>query len=364
MRPGKRGNEMDLTIFNGKKVFLTGHTGFKGSWLAYVLQKLGANVVGYSLPPSTKPNHFKLLNLDISSNLANICDLETLQKAINNSQPDVIFHLAAQPLVRYSYLNPVETFQTNILGTVNVLESARYCPSVRAIIVVTTDKCYENVEQIKGYVETDRMGGYDPYSSSKGCAELVVSAYRNSFFNVSEYNKKHQTLLATVRAGNVIGGGDWSNDRLIPDLIRAAISEQITQIRYPMATRPWQHVLEPIMGYLMLAEKLLRGEIEFAEPWNFGPEENQALTVGEVVQKAQKMWPKIKIQVDNQNEHFHEAGLLSLNIHKAKSKLGWLPKWSNQEAIEHTIEWYFSYYEQNILKTENQTDKYFALWNL
>jgi CDP-glucose 4,6-dehydratase len=256
---------MDFSFYRGKKIFITGHTGFKGSWLAFWLTKLGANIVGYALPPQTIPNHFDLLGLDMESHLENINDLEKLQKAIVTAKPDIVFHLAAQPLVRYSYLHPTETYQTNIMGTANVLEASRHCPSIKAIIVVTTDKCYENLEQQKGYVETDRMGGYDPYSSSKGCAELVVSSYRNSFFNLSDYNQKHNVLLASARAGNVIGGGDWSEDRLIPDIIKSAIKGKPTSIRFPNATRPWQHVLEPLKGYLMLGEKLFNGNIDFRE---------------------------------------------------------------------------------------------------
>ena len=347
-----------LESYKGKKVFLTGHTGFKGSWMTYWLQQLGAEVVGYSLPPITNPNHFELLQLDMESHLENICDLNTLQKAINSAKPEVIFHLAAQPLVRYSYLNPIETYQTNVIGTVNVMEASRHCESVKAIVIITTDKCYENLEQKNGYIETDRMGGYDPYSSSKGCAELAVNSYRNSFFNVDEYHKSHQTLIASARAGNVIGGGDWNMDRLIPDLIKGAISSDKTMIRYPMATRPWQHVLEPISGYLMLGVRLLNGEKEFASGWNFGPEENDVLTVKEVLEMANCIWEKIIFEFDTEKKHQHEAGLLSLNIEKAKTKLGWKPRWNNIDAIKHTIEWYHEYYDSKTLNTHDDIKNY------
>lgn len=349
---------MNLTYYKGKKVFLTGHTGFKGSWMTYWLQTLGAEVVGFSLPPTTEPNHFDLLKLDLYSNFNNICNLNALRKAITISKPDIIFHLAAQPLVRYSYQHPIETFQTNIIGTANVMEAARNCESVKAIVIITTDKCYENVEQKKGYVETDKMGGYDPYSSSKGCAELVVNSYRNSFFNLKDFNTKHQTLIASARAGNVIGGGDWSLDRLIPDLIFGAIHSTKTNIRYPNATRPWQHVLEPISGYLMLGEKLLHSEVEFATGWNFGPQENEVLTVEEVLKFSKNIWNKINFEFETRVKQPHEAGLLSLNIDNAKHKLGWTPKWNNLKSITKTIEWYKEFYDSNMINTNSDLNQY------
>jgi CDP-glucose 4,6-dehydratase len=348
---------MNLEIYKDKKVFITGHTGFKGSWMSLWLKKLNAEIVGYSLPPQSLPNHFDLLNLDIDSHYENICNLEILKKTIQASKPEIIFHLAAQPLVRESYLNPVETYQTNVMGTINLMEAARHCDSVKVIVIITTDKCYENKEQLSGYKETDRMGGFDPYSSSKGCAELVASSYRNSFFNINEYKKTHEVLVATVRAGNVIGGGDWSKDRLIPDLIRAASKGETTKIRYPNATRPWQHVLEPLSGYLMLGKKLLEGDETFSGAWNFGPEENQSITVGEVLNLASKYWQKIRYEEEN-SVQLHEAGLLSLNIDKAKFKLGWKPLWNNQVSIRKTIEWYKSFYESKVLLSEEQLNLY------
>jgi len=344
--------------YTGKKVLLTGDTGFKGSWMAYWLQKLGAEVVGYSLAPKVELNHFSILKLNYETYVDDIRDLESLSKVIKQCQPDLIFHLAAQSLVLYSYEKPIETYQTNVMGTLNVMEAARGIESIKGIVIITTDKCYDNTGQEKGYVETDRMGGHDPYSSSKGCAELLVNSYRNSFFNLNEFGKSHQTLIASARAGNVIGGGDWSENRLIPDIIKCAIRNEKTNIRYPNATRPWQHVLEPISGYLMLGERLLSGEKDFAEGWNFGPEENEALTVSEVLKVAKNVWDRIDYEVDTKQKHFHEAGILSLNINKAKTKLGWYPKWGNEMSIQKTIEWYKAFYLSKLVITEAQLIEY------
>lgn len=349
---------MSISIYEGKKVFITGHTGFKGSWLTYWLRNLGAEVVGYSLAPETSPNHFELLNLDIESHFNNICDLDKLKNVMKESNPDIIFHLAAQPLVRYSYNHPLETFQTNIIGTANVLESARECKSVKAVVVITTDKCYENLEQKKGYIESDKMGGFDPYSSSKGCAELIVSSYKNSFFNLSDFKINHQTLIASARAGNVIGGGDWSSDRLIPDIIKSIEMESKTIIRYPKSTRPWQHVLEPLYGYLLLGEKLYIGDTNFAEAWNFGPGESESLAVEKVLKYSKKIWNRIDFELENNQKHPHEAGLLSLNIQKAKNKLGWEPKWNNKKSISKTIEWYKDFYNSNKINTDLDLKSY------
>jgi CDP-glucose 4,6-dehydratase len=352
MQNGKFGNFMNFSnIYHGKNILITGNTGFKGSWLAQWLTNLGANVIGYSLKPKTTPNHFELLELDHKTYYNDINDLETLKKVINEHNPELIFHLAAQPLVRYSYNNPIETYQTNVIGTLNVLEAARVNNAVNAIVIVTTDKCYENKEQIKGYVESDKMGGYDPYSSSKGCAELLVNSYRNSFFNLNKFNIDHNTLLATARAGNVIGGGDWSEDRLIPDIIRSVINNKNSEIRNPLSTRPWQHVLEPLSGYLELGAKLLNGDKKFAEGWNFGPQENECLTVREVLNKAIKSWNRIQFKEKVDINDLHEANLLSLNIEKAKLILEWSPKWSNDLAIERTIMWYREYYEDQQVNT-------------
>ncbi len=345
-------------IYYGKKVLLTGDTGFKGSWLAKWLTDLGAEVIGYSLKPNTIPSHFNILKNKYHNYFANICDFDLINKTIKLNKPEIIFHLAAQPLVRYSYENPIETYKTNVLGTANILEASRLNKNVKAIVIITTDKCYENIEQEKGYVETDRMGGYDPYSCSKGCAELLVNSYRNSFFNIEDFNIKHETLIATARAGNVIGGGDWSLDRLIPDIIKGAIRNEETIIRNPFSTRPWQHVLEPLSGYLLLGMKLLQGKKEFAESWNFGPEENQVLTVEEVLNISKVFWKKINFKKETNINNYHEAKLLSLNIDKAKNRLGWIPVWTNEMAIEKTINWYRFYYENNVINTEIDINKY------
>jgi CDP-glucose 4,6-dehydratase len=351
------------TIYKNKRVFLTGHTGFKGSWLALWLQQLGAEVVGYALAPNTNPNHFDLLNLSMKSHIGDIADLTNLQKAMTRVKPDIVFHLAAQPLVRYSYREPIETYRTNVMGTANVLEAIRFCQSVKATVIITTDKCYENLEQAHGYVETDKMGGYDPYSSSKGCAELVTNAYRNSYFNLSKFNDTHQTLVASARAGNVIGGGDWCEDRLIPDLIRGVVTNQEAVIRYPKATRPWQHVLEPLSGYLLLGEKLLSGGKEFAEGWNFGPELHDVLTVEDVLKLAKEAWKSVQYRVEQNKENPHEAGLLSLDISKAKEKLGWQPKWNAQTSIQKTFAWYQQFYENQFLLTLQDIADYKSLRN-
>ena len=344
----------------GKKVFLTGHTGFKGSWAALWLTKLGAEVTGFALEAPTNPNHLDLLNLDIKSIIGDIRDAKALSEAMIDARPDVVIHMAAQPLVRYSYDEPVETFETNVMGTVNLLEACRKVPSIRAIINITTDKCYENKEWLWGYRENDPMGGYDPYSASKGCAELVASSYRNSFFNNDDYGKKHNTLLASVRAGNVIGGGDWALDRLIPDIIRATVNKEKVEIRSPRATRPWQHVLEPISGYLALGQKLIEGEISFAEAWNFGPEDSSVVDVENVVKSVKKHWDTFEYIINEQAANLHEAKLLKLDSSKAAFKLGWKSSWSYEQAFERTILWYKNYYEQGKICSEEDLELYVA----
>lgn len=357
-KSGKMKNFND--IYKGKKILITGDTGFKGSWLTRWLLRLGADVCGYSLKPNTKPSHFELLKMGHNTIINDVNNLEGLVNVVNDFNPNIIFHLAAQPLVRFSYENPIETYKTNIIGTANVLEAARINKNVNAIVIVTTDKCYENLEQREGYRETDRMGGYDPYSSSKGAAELVTSSYRNSFFNLENYGNFHETLIATARAGNVIGGGDWSIDRLIPDLIRGAIKNKKSIIRNPNSTRPWQHVLEPISGYLLLGQKLLEKKKDFATAWNFGPDEEENLTVNNVLQIAQKNWNLINYEFIENINNPHEANLLSLNINKAKKELGWIPVWTNEEAIEKTIVWYKSYYENQALNTDFDLNSYIS----
>ena len=344
-------------VYKNKKVLLTGHRGFKESWLALWLQQMGAIVYGYSLDNEDEVNHFSLLNLDIEEKIGDIRNEEVLQQYFNDIQPDIVFHLAAQALVRKSYDDPVETFSTNVMGTLNIFEASRKTPSVKAIINVTTDKCYENKEWEWGYRENEAMGGYDPYSASKGCSELLTSSYRNSYFNNNDYGKKHNVLLASGRAGNVIGGGDWAVDRLIPDIIKAAAIKKTVLIRNPLATRPWQHVLEPLSGYLTLGCKLLQKEISVADGWNFGPDIHSNIQVGDIVKLSNKYWNAIQIEISkNSNEH-HEANLLMLDCTKANKTLKWKAVWGIDKTIDKTISWYKSYYENNkLLSLEDLTE--------
>lgn len=321
----------------GKKVFLTGHTGFKGSWLSLWLQSMGAEVKGYALEPPTTPALFNVAKVaaGMQSQIGDIRDLATLTASMTAFNPDILIHMAAQPLVRLSYREPVETYATNVMGTVHVLEAARQCPKLRAIVNVTTDKCYENREWEWGYRENEPMGGHDPYSNSKGCAELVTAAYRRSFFNTPD-----TAALATARAGNVIGGGDWADDRLIPDILRAFERQRPVVIRNPQATRPWQHVLEPLSGYLILAEHLYTQGHAFAEAWNFGPKDDDAQPVQRIVEHMVSNWGvPASWQLDN-SAHPHEANYLKLDIAKAKAKLGWLPRWTLNEALQTILRWH------------------------
>jgi CDP-glucose 4,6-dehydratase len=341
-------------VYHNKRVLITGHTGFKGSWLALWLSQMGAKITGYSLQPPTNPNHFQLLKLNINSVIGDIRDADELKQVFKEQQPEIVFHLAAQAIVRLSYQNPVETLTSNILGTVNVLEAARSIGAVRAIINVTSDKCYENREWLWGYREIDALGGYDPYSASKGCSEIVTGCWRNSFFNLKDYGKTHSTLVASARAGNVIGGGDWASDRLLPDIMRAVNQNEKVKIRNPLATRPWQHVLEPLSGYLLLGHKLLEGRKDFAEAWNFGPSENENSTVGEIVDQMKKVWPKIDYEIDPIPDQPHEAGMLRLDCSKARAQLQWLPVWTSRDAVEAAAQWYRAFYEsKQLLSLEN-----------
>lgn len=331
----------DMVIMNNfwldKTVFITGHTGFKGGWLSLWLQKLGAKIYGYSLAPSTEPNFFTAAHVEenmTDSKIADIRDAATLKSAMQQAQPDIVFHLAAQPLVRRSYTAPVETYTTNVMGAVNLLEAVRATPTIRAIVIITTDKCYENHEWVWGYRENDPLGGYDPYSSSKACAELIAAAYRRSFL------EKSGVALATVRAGNVIGGGDWSTDRLIPDFLRAVDLGETLRIRSPGAIRPWQHALEPLAGYLMLAEKLFDLDNDFAEAWNFGPADEDARSVRWIVERLASVMPTAQWTCNNDEEHPHEATYLKLDSSKARNRLGWAPQWSLKVALNKTVEWH------------------------
>jgi len=329
---------VDPQFWAGKKVFLTGHTGFKGSWLSLWLASMGSKVTGYSLAPNTTPNLFDVLAINSlieRSHIADIRDLVSLQKAMSDAKPDVLIHMAAQPLVRYSYSHPVETYATNVMGTVHLLESTRSIDSVRATVVVTTDKCYENKEWVWGYRENEPMGGYDPYSNSKGCAELVTSAYRQSYFSHPNSTNK----VASARAGNVIGGGDWSEDRLIPDAIKAFESNKPLMIRNPLATRPWQHVLEPLSGYLILAQALYEKGDHFASAWNFGPGDDDNCSVQEVIDLLIAGWGKSAHWEIEGAEQPHEAHHLKLDCSKARSQLGWVPKWRLETTTQKIVEW-------------------------
>ena len=332
----------DPAFWKGRRVLLTGHTGFKGSWLALWLERLGAKVAGYALPPSTEPSLHALAHPERTAAGQDVRDLAALRAEVAARPPEVIFHLAAQALVRPSYDDPVETYATNVMGTVNLLDAARGCPSVRAIVVVTSDKCYENREWAWGYRESDPMGGYDPYSNSKGCAELVAASWRNSFFNPAQQDR-HGVSLATARAGNVIGGGDWSRDRLIPDLLRAFAAGRSAEIRNPQAIRPWQHVLEPLHGYMMLAERLVTQGARWGEAWNFGPVDSDARPVSWIADRLSQQWGQGASWHADAGQHPHEAHWLKLDCSKARQELGWLPRWRLVDALQAIVEWHQAY---------------------
>jgi len=345
-------------IYKGKKVFLTGHTGFKGTWLIQFLKSLDVDVCGYSLVSKTTPNHYSMLGLsNEESIIGDILDSESLNKAIYKARPDIVFHLAAQALVRESYINPKNTYETNVTGTLNLLEACRQCDSIKAIICITTDKVYENKEWPYPYRETDELGGYDLYSSSKACCELLISSYRNSFFNISE-NNNQSILLASVRAGNLIGGGDWSKDRLIPDIVKAASVGKSVMIRNRQAIRPWQHVLDCLYGYLLLGSRLLNGEKTFATSWNFAPYLNETKTVEELASFAKSEWNAINIAFGQPVENYHEAGLLKLDNSKTIQELKWKPIWSTEESIIKTIQWYKEYYTIGNIKTTDHISEF------
>lgn len=332
------------SIYKGKRVLVTGHTGFKGSWLSIWLRELGGDVIGYALEPYTERDNFVVAGLKekIAHITGDIRDFRKLRQVFEEYRPEFVFHLAAQPLVRESYANPKETYDTNIGGTVNLLECCKLSDSVRTIINVTSDKCYENREWVWGYRECDPMGGYDPYSSSKGCSELVTAAWRRSFFNPNEF-EKHKKSLSSARAGNVIGGGDWQKDRIIPDCIRALEENIPVKIRNPHAARPWQHVLEPLSGYLLLAYRMYTQPGEFCGAWNFGPNYNSAIPVGKIADMIVAQWGSGRWVDVSINDEVHEANLLSLDISKAKSYLNWRPLWDVEKAIEKTVDWYKNY---------------------
>ncbi len=331
--------------YRGKRVLITGHTGFKGSWLSIWLNLLGAEVIGYALEPPSEPSNFEACGLadKFVHLLGDVRDYDHLVSVFKTYGPEFVFHLAAQPIVRLSYAEPRYTYETNVLGTVNVLEAARAAPSVRVLVNVTSDKCYENRELNYAYREDNAMGGHDPYSSSKGCAELVTAAYLRSFFPPEEYGKSHHVALASARAGNVIGGGDWGADRLVPDCVRALSKGAEVFIRYPRATRPWQYVLEPLRGYLLLGAKLWTDSSRYVGAWNFGPSDEKTLTVEEVVKEIIRRWGQGSYRVDP-GEHPHEDHWLKLDCAKAKSHLSWHLLYSVDEALTHIVKWYQNYY--------------------
>ncbi len=332
---------MDKRFWSGRRVFVTGHTGFKGSWLSLWLQQLGADVTGYALSPPTNPSLFDVADVarGMTSIIGDVRDAPSVIQAMKVAQPEIVIHMAAQSIVRYSYANPVETYATNVMGSVHVLEAVRQTTSARAVINVTTDKCYENKEWYWGYRETEPMGGYDPYSNSKACSELVTSAYRNSFFNDANYSE-HGVALASVRAGNVIGGGDWGVDRLIPDIIRAIQAGEPIKVRSPHAIRPWQHILDPLSGYLLLAEKLYSEGVDFAEGWNFGADDEGAKPVHWIVERLISLWGKEATWELDSNPQPHEAGYLKLDCSKAKAELCWHPRWNLEKSLNNIVDWY------------------------
>lgn len=342
------------SIYQGRRVLLTGHTGFKGSWLAQWLKEMGAQVCGLALEPESHPSHWSLLNLDMESNLVDLRDTAMVKFVVDSFEPEIIFHLGAQALVRRSYSDPVGTWASNVMGTVNVLDAARQCPAVRAIVAVTTDKCYENKEWIWAYRENDPLGGYDPYSASKAGAELVIQSYRRSFFSSTQ-----APLLASARAGNVIGGGDWSEDRLIPDLYRSVAAGEALRIRSPRSTRPWQHVLESLSGYLLLGQYLLQQRQDCADAWNFGPDETGNVPVASVLEQMAIYWSGIKWEVSTKPD-LHEAKLLHLDSSKARKQLGWQPVWDVQDGLRATAEWYKAYLEQGDVVSRTQLWQYVA----
>lgn len=346
---------MNRQFWQGKRVFLTGHTGFKGSWLSLWLQNMGAEVYGYALQPPTEPNFFTVARVEegmTANTIADIRDAETFTGVMKAARPEIVIHMAAQPLVRYSYDNPVETYAVNVMGTINLLEAVRATPGIRAVVNITTDKCYENKGWVWGYRENEHLGGHDPYSSSKACAEIVTAAWRRSFL------KDAGVALASVRAGNVIGGGDWADDRLIPDFLRALDAGQTLTIRSPNAVRPWQYVFEPLAGYLALAERLFDDGADYAEAWNFGPEDCDSRSVQWIVEYLCSAVPGASWQCDT-TTHPHEAHYLKLDSSKAKARLGWQPRWGLKTALDKTLEWHTAW-KQNGDMRETSLDQIYV----
>jgi CDP-glucose 4,6-dehydratase len=340
-------------FYRGKRILITGHTGFKGSWLSIWLQRLGAEIIGVGLEPYSCKDNFvlsgigKMIEADIR---ADIRDLDRMKQIFAEYQPEIIFHLAAQPLVRLSYDIPVETYQTNVMGTINVMEAIRKTDSVRIAVMITTDKCYDNKEQLTGYKEDDPFGGYDPYSSSKGACEIAIQSWRRSFFNPDDYGKKHHVSLASVRAGNVIGGGDWAKDRIIPDCIKALEAGNPIEIRSPQAVRPWEHVLEPLSGYMLLAQRMWEQPTQYCEGWNFGPEQESVSTVWDVATELVKNYGKGGLRDSSNQNAVHEAKLLMLDITKVKTRLGWQPRLNIHQSLSLVADWYKRYRNENVYR--------------
>ena len=344
-----------IDIFNnyykGKRVLVTGHTGFKGSWLSIWLHELGADVVGIGLDPYSEKDNFVLSGIGnkIKADIrADIRDGQKVKEIFAEYQPEIVFHLAAQPLVRLSYDIPVETYEVNVMGTIHIMEAIRATKSVKVGVMITTDKCYDNCETLKGYVETDPFGGYDPYSSSKGACEVAIQSWRRSFFNPEDYGKKHTASIASVRAGNVVGGGDWAKDRIIPDCIRALEAGKVIDIRSPKAVRPWEHVLEPLSGYMLLAQLMWNNPTEYCEGWNFGPEADGVSTVWDVASEVIKNYGSGELKDSSDSSAVHEANLLMLNINKAKNRLGWYPRMNMQQCMELVVDWYKRYRTEDV----------------
>jgi CDP-glucose 4,6-dehydratase len=350
------GVEVSFSSYAGRRVLVTGHTGFKGSWLCAWLQSLGAHVVGLALPPDTSPNHWELLRLGMPSHMVDVCDGDAVARTIVEAQPEIVFHLAAQPLVRRSYVEPQRTWAVNVLGTVNVLEACRRVDGLRAIVVATTDKCYENREWVWGYRESDRLGGRDPYSASKAACELVAASYRDSFMQA-----QGGPLLATMRVGNVVGGGDWSADRLVADLARAVAEGRSLAVRSPRSIRPWQHVLDSLSGYLCVGESLLNGNRAHAEAWNFGPSQHDAQTVTQVLDALRRHWPAAQWHAQPDAAGLHEAGVLTLDSTKAATLLGWRPTLTIDAALRMTALWYQQFFASGQAITRSQIEEYSQL---
>ena len=344
------------SFYKNKKVLVTGHTGFKGSWITEWLLNMGAKVSGIALEPNTEPCLFNILKLKdrVEHNIIDIRNKSQLSDCIQRFSPEIVFHMAAQPLVRLSYEEPTLTWETNVMGTVNVLESVKECNSVKSCVVITTDKCYENQEWHWGYRENDALGGHDPYSASKGAAEIVVASYRKSFFN-----NENTSRLVSVRAGNVIGGGDWSKDRIVVDFVQSIERGEPVRLRNPKATRPWQHVLEPLSGYLLVGQKIYENE-KYAQAWNFGPRDESVVEVEQLANKLVDSWKKGAVELVGNNDQPHEAGLLKLDCSKAKSLLNWEPVWGIDETVEKTVKWYSAFYDKSemLSVTKKQIEKY------